>query len=112
MAKKKRSAITTDHVISTLVYIRNLSEALIATLMAGGSTQISSMPPPLEMQKAYDKDCPPPGQGYTKDCAPPGQGYTHDCPPPSPVKTRFTNCPTYGVIAKAKAPKKPLKRKA
>ena len=112
MARKKtRQPITKDHVISTLVYIRNLSDAHIATLMAGSAGEIGSMPPPLTMAKAYDKDCPPPGLAYAKDCPPPGQAYAKDCPPPNPVKTRFTNCPTYGVIVKEKVRKDPGPRK-
>ncbi len=118
MAKKKptkKAVITTDHVISTLVYIKNLTEALIATLMAQTGTDFPQLPPPVSLGQGYDKDCPPPedrGQGYDKDCPPPedrGQGYDKDCPPPEddggkvyekgcrvdvPTPTRFIHCPT------------------
>jgi hypothetical protein len=102
MAKKKRGAITTSQVISTLVYIRNLSDALIATLLASAGTDVGQLPPPVTIDRPYTKDCPPPP--YRKDCAPPS--WRKDCPPPdgggTAVRTRVANCPTYQLVGPVK----------
>lgn len=115
MAKKKRTEPTTAHVISTLVYIRHLTDALIATLMAQANTDYDQLPPPLSMEKPWAKDCPPPP--YRKDCAPPP--YRKDCPPPEggetvEISARATNCPTYRLVGPIKAPRplRPARKRA
>ena len=109
MAKKKRRPITTDHLISTLVYMRGLTDAMIATLMASTGTDFPELPQPLYMEKAYDKDCPPPeDKAYEKDCPPPEE------PPQTPTRSRFRSCPRYVVMVpvrriKAKPPRRTRK---
>jgi hypothetical protein len=140
MAKKKRRPITTNHVISTLVSIRHLTDALIATLMEGNDADFSGLPQPLYLNKAYAKDCPPPEAGATKawdkGCPPPEMGATKawdkGCSPPEmgatkawdksclrpegtesvPTRTRFVNCGTYDVMVPPSLRKPRKRRKA
>ncbi len=97
MASNKRSGITTDQVISTLVYIRNLSDALIATLMANAGADSGSLPAPVYMPKPYAKACPPPPN--RKECLPPEGGET------TPVRVWAKSCQTYDLIGPVKSPK-------
>lgn len=97
MASNKRSGITTDQVISTLVYIRNLSDALIATLMANAGVDSGNLPSPLYMPKSYAKACPPPP--YRKSCLPPEAGER------TPVRAWAKNCTTYHLVGPVKLPK-------
>ena len=125
MAKKKRRPITTNHVISTLVSIRHLTDALIATLMEGNDADFSGLPQPLYLNKAYAKDCPPPEAGATKawdkGCPPPEMGATKawdkSCLRPEgtesvPTRTRFVNCGTYDVMVPPSLRKPRKRRKA
>jgi len=95
--KGKGPAVTQDHVISTLTYIRTLVDALIAAL--GQDFNYSRLPPPLRTDIPYRKDCPPNeflGKIYGKDCQPPiarGRVYGKDCPPEEEDKIYGKDCP-------------------
>jgi hypothetical protein len=112
MAKKARRAvarksrkITKDQVISTLVYIRHLTDALIATLMDASGADFPSLPQPVLLS----------GGGYKKDCPPPAP--VPNCPPEEPdddgptVLARSTNCPKYHLSGPVKLPFPTLRRR-
>jgi len=103
---KKPRKVTTHQVISTLVYIRHLTDALIATLMDASGADFPSLPQPVLLS----------GTGYRKDCPPPAP--VPNCPPEEPddegftVRARSTNCPEYHLAGPVKLPiPTPRKRK-
>jgi hypothetical protein len=110
MSKKQGTpVITGQHIISTLVQVRTLVDAMIEALMASERVEYAQLPPPVALdRKIYDKNCPPPPV-FDRHCPPPvwsklckPDQAPHDAPLPAPVQVASDSCPEVVVLTRPK----------